>query len=924
MKEVDAFCKEYGITYYCAGGTVIGAARHHGFIPWDDDIDIYMTRENFAKFAEMLKEHGPEGRSLEYYEGNHERQAAVARYHKDDDTMFCHFNMLGHSSAGTSLDVFILDPIPNDYEERVDYLAKLYAYSDLISPCHVYSHRLPVSKFDVYEKYKKIADEEGRPRAVELISDEIFHYDAKKCRDYTLRWGSISLIYPVEVIGEPSYLPFEDMTIPVPHDWYRYLVIHFGTDWYNLPYEETQHEHYNIVRYDMQYEYFYKKRDELYTQDYLLDLHFRWKDSERDFFRTADPMKTFAMETQNAICRANIDKNIANVTGDNDAAPSDSVAALFDAERYSDIIKIYEPYIRMQTSHAYMGRHIRHGLQFRWNFPFICPLPDAELRCLLLSMIRTGDQRTAERLLGVFDRANLSTPAIKEAAEVIDLINLGNKLYYQGEYSRSLDLISRSAECEKTPALTDLIYLCEVQTGISKERASELEKLYSIEKPREAVRKAMGDLLWAEGKKKEAEKIYRDLMKESRNGLFWMDIKSKVPDIAPIPTKRLTPFTDTSLTKMQRQLLEEIAGICDRNGIRYVVGPDLARRMHLTSNIGYVNSNRELFMDAENAQKFIDAFGAEERPGRKLMSWKNGDPVRDFALIYSGTENVYCDFRRLGQWRNMGIFITIRILRENSASKMQKRKALIDEFYLNIANIEGIDKRNLQSASKKLLYATVRLRSENGRKRLSEAVFDNNIRSEASLENGKEKTDFYYYTNVRGMKPVRHIFARSLWEETATAEVNGVNYTIPKAMTAKYVKKETDLANVAPIDSIFIYRSDEMSWDEISPLIDDSAYEALDWEGYAKTRRKFRKLDQEVWHDWWMILKLGEELDVNEKASDTVAAYRSAKAAGDETAAAAAMSEVDALVRKYEALGVPIDLTSELKDCYDDYLKRYK
>ena len=175
LKEVDAFCREHGITYYCAGGTVIGAARHRGFIPWDDDIDIYMTRENFFKFDRALKEYGPADRKLEYYEGNHERQAAVARYHKDDDTMFCHFNMLGHSSAGTSIDVFILDPLPDDHEGRVNYRALLYAYSDLISPCHVYSHRLPVSKFDIYEKYSPYSVASARQ-------------DKRKCKEFMVTY----------------------------------------------------------------------------------------------------------------------------------------------------------------------------------------------------------------------------------------------------------------------------------------------------------------------------------------------------------------------------------------------------------------------------------------------------------------------------------------------------------------------------------------------------------------------------------------------------------------------------------------------------------------------------------------------------------------------------------------------------------------
>ena len=915
LKEVDAFCKEHGITYYCAGGTVIGAARHHGFIPWDDDIDVYMTRENFFKFDKALKEHGPADRKLEYYEGNHERQAAVARYHKDDDTMFCHFNMLGHSSAGTSIDVFILDPLPDDHEGRVNYRALLYAYSDLIAPCHVYSHRLPVSKFDVYEKYKKIAEEEGRPRAVELISDEIFHYDASECKEYTLRWGSITLIYPVEVIGEPTYLPFEDMMIPVPHDWYRYLAIHYGMEWYDLPYEETQGEHTNIVRYDMDYEYFYKKRDELYTQEYLLDLHFKWKDAERNFFRVADPMKDFAMETQNKICRLNLDKRLRKVL---EEKGKESLEVLYDAGEYRSIIDVFEPYIQMQTSHAYMGRIVHHGLQFRWNFPFIIPLSEEELSCLLGSLLRTGGQRTAEKLVGIYERAGRESVAISNVRRLIDVINQAGKLYYRGDHDECLELIEGNAEFRDIPMLDDYKWLAGAQRGLTEAQAAELAS--KVKGGDNAIRKAWGDYLWNQGKCSEAEAVYRDLMKNCRNGLFWMDIQAKVPDIEPIPTKRLTPFTETALTLKQRELLEEIADICNKNNIKYVIGPDLARRMFLTGNIGYVNSNREIFMDAENAVKFMDAFKTAGRSDRKLLSWSGGDRIRDFALAYSDTENVYCDFRRLDQWRDMGIFITIRIFRSVKTAKTQKRRAMIEEFFVNLIDMEGIDKRNLQSASKKVVYGVSRVLPEKSKERIKRSVFNRSVKLESSA--ASSKGGLYYYTNVRGMRPVKHNFSRSMWDNTCETEMNGVRYKIPAAMTAKYVPHETNLANVPPIDSIFIYRSSEMSWNEISPLIDDDVYMTLDWEGYARTRRIFRKLNHEVWHAWWMVLKLGEELDVNESAEDTVEKYKTAVAKGDEALAADAISQVDSTVKKYAALEVPVNLEPALSECYNDYLNR--
>ena len=301
------------------------------------------------------------------------------------------------------------------------------------------------------------------------------------------------------------------------------------------------------------------------------------------------------------------------------------------------------------------------------------------------------------------------------------------------------------------------------------------------------------------------------------------------------------------------------------------------------------------------------------------MSWKDGDTIRDFALVYTDKSNVFCDFRRLDQWRDMGIFITIRILRSEKTSKAYKRSVMLDEFTANLINLEQIDKRNLQSTGKKLAYARTKLMLPGHRANYSRRLFERSIRAELSA---KGKGGLYYYTNTRGIKPVKHKFSRKLWDDTSNMEMNGVSFTIPAAMTAKYVPHETDLANVPPINSIFIYRSDEMSWDEISPLIDDAAYASLDWEKYSATRRKFRKISDKVWHAWWMVLKLGEELDANEAAKDIVAAYKEAVGNGDEAAAADAVSQVDSTVKKYAVLEVPIDLEPALRKCYEDYLKR--
>ena len=53
LKDFDALCEKHGIDYFVCGGTAIGGVRHQGFIPWDDDIDIGMTREDYEHFLKV-------------------------------------------------------------------------------------------------------------------------------------------------------------------------------------------------------------------------------------------------------------------------------------------------------------------------------------------------------------------------------------------------------------------------------------------------------------------------------------------------------------------------------------------------------------------------------------------------------------------------------------------------------------------------------------------------------------------------------------------------------------------------------------------------------------------------------------------------------------------------------------------------------
>ena len=53
LKDISEFCDQSGLRYYLCGGTLLGAVRHQGFIPWDDDLDVAMLREDYERFLEV-------------------------------------------------------------------------------------------------------------------------------------------------------------------------------------------------------------------------------------------------------------------------------------------------------------------------------------------------------------------------------------------------------------------------------------------------------------------------------------------------------------------------------------------------------------------------------------------------------------------------------------------------------------------------------------------------------------------------------------------------------------------------------------------------------------------------------------------------------------------------------------------------------
>ena len=127
LDYIDKVCRENGIVYSLAYGTLLGAVRHQGFIPWDDDIDICMDRENFEKFERKCNDDGNKQYQLLWLDTCETYTLPLAKV-VDTTTILTQNTQNEKMPLGVYVDLFIYDKIPDDEKMRAAYINKLELY----------------------------------------------------------------------------------------------------------------------------------------------------------------------------------------------------------------------------------------------------------------------------------------------------------------------------------------------------------------------------------------------------------------------------------------------------------------------------------------------------------------------------------------------------------------------------------------------------------------------------------------------------------------------------------------------------------------------------------------------------------------------------------------------------------------------------
>lgn len=111
LKHFDAICKEHDIKYWLSSGTCLGAVRHGGFIPWDDDLDVEMLREDYLKFEKVFKE--TDHYVLQTYKNDPYYVVPFAKLRNKKTKITEHGQDLRYKYKGIYIDIFILEKSPH-------------------------------------------------------------------------------------------------------------------------------------------------------------------------------------------------------------------------------------------------------------------------------------------------------------------------------------------------------------------------------------------------------------------------------------------------------------------------------------------------------------------------------------------------------------------------------------------------------------------------------------------------------------------------------------------------------------------------------------------------------------------------------------------------------------------------------------------
>lgn len=242
MKALDRFCREKGIEYSLGAGSMIGAVRHGGFIPWDDDIDLTMPRKDYDRLIEIASQELKSPYYLQHITTDPKYLGLHVKIRNTDTTAIIKSWLFTDVNQGIFIDIFPLEGLPNDPEKADELYKKSSVLGRAVKSYYNFDKILSLNPKIILMLLKR------RKLAKSLIKDP--HDYVKKYSEFENLFKEIDFdscqkvgllsfgfayeqkfIFSKSCFDRTLYVPFEDKTLPIPCGYDEILKTYYGDDY---------------------------------------------------------------------------------------------------------------------------------------------------------------------------------------------------------------------------------------------------------------------------------------------------------------------------------------------------------------------------------------------------------------------------------------------------------------------------------------------------------------------------------------------------------------------------------------------------------------------------------------------------------------------------------------------------------------------
>lgn len=251
LAYIKLVCERNNIQYYLAYGTVLGAIRHKGFIPWDDDIDVCMTRDNFNKFSEAMKNDTESPYELLYLDN--EKYTLPLPKVVDTRTELSQYTQREKMLLGVYVDVFILDNVPDDralrerFYKKLGHLQTCWTYAQ-----YKWTYRGKSVKQVIYELlhfYVILSNPRHYAMRLEKLAAKYSSADTLLMGTMTFAgYGRSKETFEKRIFGKGSKAIFEGNEYVIPELYDEYLTFLYK-DYMQLPPEDKRCSRHSFIAY---------------------------------------------------------------------------------------------------------------------------------------------------------------------------------------------------------------------------------------------------------------------------------------------------------------------------------------------------------------------------------------------------------------------------------------------------------------------------------------------------------------------------------------------------------------------------------------------------------------------------------------------------------------------------------------------------